>query len=55
MAKEDNISLNFKLRKTNEIKNYFIQKIKHNDLMCKKHKNVCMAINYHCTKSKVFH
>ena len=43
---EGNISQEFRLKKINETRNYFVEKIEQNELMSKKHKKVCMALNY---------
>ena len=40
------ISVDFKLKKTDEKRNYILEEIKHNDLMSRKHKNICRALNY---------
>ena len=45
MAKE-NPSLELRLKKVYETKNYLLDEIKHNDLMSKKHKKMCKALNY---------
>ena len=39
-------SLDFRLKKTNELRNYLLEEIKHNDLMSEKHKKMCRALNY---------
>ena len=39
MAKE--ASLEFRLRKTDETRNYLLEEIKHNDLMNEKYKKTC--------------
>ena len=41
MTKEENISLNFRLKKIDETRNFYIEKIKENDLIRKKSKRVC--------------
>ena len=38
-------TLNFKLRKNYEKVHYFVEEIKGNDLMSKKHKKVCTSVN----------
>ena len=38
-------TLNFKLRKIYEKVHYFVEEIKGNDLMSKKHKKVCTSVN----------
>ena len=43
---EENISQEFRLRNIDETKNYFIEEIKQNELMSKKHKKVCASLNY---------
>ena len=42
---EENISQEFVLRKVEEARNYFIKEINQNDLISKKHKNVCTALH----------
>ena len=36
----------FRLKKIDEIRNYFIKEINRNELMSKKYKNVCRVLNY---------
>ena len=36
----------FRLKKIDETKNYFIEEINQNELMTKKHKKICMTLNY---------
>ena len=43
---EGNISQEFRLKKINETRNYFVEKIEQNELISKKHKKVCTALNY---------
>ena len=43
---EENISQEFRLNKTDEIKNYLIEETNQNELMSKKHKNVYSVLNY---------
>ena len=43
---EENISQEFRLKNINEIRNYFIKEIDQNELMSKKHKNVCRVLDY---------
>ena len=43
---EENISQEFRLQNIDETRNYFLEKIKQNKLMNKKHKKVCTALNY---------
>ena len=42
----ENISQEFSLKNIDETRNYFLEEIKQNELMCKKHKKVCTTINY---------
>ena len=42
---EENISQEFVLKKVEEARNYFIKEINQNDLISKKHKNVCTALH----------
>ena len=42
---ENNINQEIRLKKIGEIKNYFIKEIDQNELMSKKHKNVCAVLN----------
>ena len=39
-------NLEFKLRKTDETENYFLEEIKHNDLISEKYENTCKYLNY---------
>ena len=39
-------SLGFRLRKIDETRNYFLEEIKHNDLMSEKYKKTCKYLNY---------
>ena len=39
-------SLEFRLRKINETRNYLLDEIKHNDLMSEKYKKTCKYLNY---------
>ena len=39
-------SLEFRLRKTNEARNYLLKEIKHNDLVSGKYKKTCKYVNY---------
>ena len=39
-------SLEFRLRKTDETRNYLLDEIKHNDLMSEKYKKTCKYLNY---------
>ena len=43
---EENISQEIRLKNTDETRNYFLEKIKQNELMSKKHKKVCTTLNY---------
>ena len=43
---KENISHKFRLKNTEEIKNYFIKEIDQNKLMNKKHKKVSTILNY---------
>ena len=43
---EENINQEFRLKKIDEIRNYLIEEINRNELMSKKHKNVCRVLNY---------
>ena len=43
---EENISQEFRLKNIDETKNYLIEEINRNELMSKKHKNVCTRLNY---------
>ena len=45
MVKE-NVSQEFKIKYIDETKNYFTEEINQNKLMRKKHKKVCMTLNY---------
>ena len=39
-------SLEFRLRKIDETRNYLLDEIKHNDLMSEKYKKTCKYLNY---------
>ena len=39
-------SLEFRLRKIDETRNYLLEEIKHNDLMSEKYKKTCKYSNY---------
>ena len=41
-----NISQEFRFKKTDETRNYFIEEIKQNELMSRKLKKVCTILNY---------
>ena len=43
---EENISQEFKLKNIDVSRNYFIKEIDQTELMGKKHKKVCRALNY---------
>ena len=43
---EKNTSLDFRLKKINETRNYFLEEIKHNELINKKHNKTCKTLNY---------
>ena len=43
---EENISQEFRLKNMDEARNYFLEEIKQNELMSKKHKKVCKTLNY---------
>ena len=42
---EENISQEFRWKNIDETKNYSIEKINQNELMSRKHKNVCEILN----------
>ena len=39
-------SLEFKLKKIDETRNYLLEEIKHNDVISEKYKNTCKYLNY---------
>ena len=43
---EENINEEFRLKKTDEIRDYLIEEINQNKLMSKKYKKVCRVLNY---------
>ena len=43
---EENISQKFRLKNMDETRNYFLEEIKQNELISKKHKKVCKTLNY---------
>ena len=43
---EENVSQKLRLKNIVETRNYFIEEIKQNELMSKKRKKVCTALNY---------
>ena len=45
MAKE-NISQELRSKEIDKIRNYFIEEIKYNELISKKHKQICKILNY---------
>ena len=45
MARE-NVSLEFRLKKIDKIRNHLLDEIKKKDLMSEKHKKVCGTLNY---------
>ena len=42
----EKVSLEFRLRKINETRNYLLDEIKHNDLMSEKYDETCKYLNY---------
>ena len=44
MTKE-NVSFDFRLKKIDQRRSYFLEEIKHNDLMSERHKKVCSTLN----------
>ena len=42
---EENISQEFRLKNIDETKSYFLEEIKQNELMSKKHKKVCTTLD----------
>ena len=40
------ITLEFRLKNIDKIRNYFIEEVNQNELMSKEHKNVCGILNY---------
>ena len=45
-ASEGTFRAEFRLTKIDDMRNYFLEEIKQNELMSKKHKIVCAALNY---------
>ena len=45
---EENISQEIRLKNIDETRNYFLKEIEQNEMMCKKHKKVCITLN--CTE-----
>ena len=43
---EENISQKFRLKNIDQTKNYLIEEINRNELMSKKHRNICTTLNY---------
>ena len=43
---EENISQEFRLKNIDETRIYYLEEIKQNDCMSKKHKKVCTTLNY---------
>ena len=43
---QENIRQEFTLKNIDETRNYFIEEINRNELMSKKHKYVCITLNY---------
>ena len=43
---EENISQEFRLKNIDQTRNYFLEEIKQNELMSKKHKKVFTTLNY---------
>ena len=43
---EENIGEEFRLKEIDKTRNYFVEEIKQNKLIIKKHKNVCKILNY---------
>ena len=43
---EEKISQEFRLKNIDETRNYLIEETNRNELMTKKHNNVCTALNY---------
>ena len=43
---EKNISYKFRPKIVEETRNYFIEEINQNDLMCKRYKKCCRALNF---------
>ena len=43
---EENISQEFRLENIGETEPYFTEELDLNDITCKKHKKVCIALNY---------
>ena len=43
---EENMSQEFRLKNTDETRNYLIEEINRNELMSKKHKKICVTLSY---------
>ena len=43
---EENVDQEFRLKNIDETRNYLIEEINRNELMSKKHKKVCITLNY---------
>ena len=43
---EENISQEFRLKNIAEMRNHFLEEIKQNELMSRKHKKACTTLNY---------
>ena len=43
---EEIVSQEFELKNIDETTKYFLEEIEQNDLMSRKHKNVCTTLNY---------
>ena len=43
---EENIRQEFRLKNKDEARNYFLEEIKQNELMSRKHRKVCTTLNY---------
>ena len=43
---EENISQEFRLKYVDETRNHFLEEIKQNELIRRKHKKICTALNY---------
>ena len=43
---EENISQEFRLKNIDETRNYLIEEIHQNELVCKKYKKTCTTLNY---------
>ena len=43
---EENVSQEFRLKNTDETRNYLIEEINRNELISKRHKKTCTTLNY---------